>query len=271
VLAMAAVAVFAASAGLSGRAGSSAVSTLNAERARLGIPGQIVENAEWSRRCALHNHYLALNGRLAHDEDPANPGYTDNGRWAGEHSVLAVARQFSLASFTSAPLHLMQLLSPRLEEAGAAESEGFVCITTWPGYRIEETGTGPVRVFTYPSRDSNDVPAAERAAEEPFVPGTFVGIPVGARTGPYLLVYADGGWSGWSTRIAGATLRGPRGLFETRIVDRTTTQIGEYVPPGAGLVIPVRPLAAGRRYTARVVFRDGSRVLHYSWTFRTRP
>jgi hypothetical protein len=270
VLAMVAVSAFIAAAGHSGLAGSSALSLLNAERARLGIPGSIVENAEWSRRCALHNHYLALNRAFGHGEDPANPGYTTEGQWAGEHSVLALARRFSLLSFSSAPLHLLQLLSPRLEETGIAESDGFVCITTWPGYRTSEQSAGAVRVFTYPRRGARDVPAAERAGEEPFVPGTFVGIPVGSRTGPYLLVYTDGGWSGWSTRLTAAGLRGPGGAVETRIVDRSTTMIGDYIPPGAGLVIPVSPLTAGRRYTASVTFRDGPRVLRYTWSFKTR-
>ena len=270
VLAMVALSAFIAAAGHSGLAGSSALSLLNAERARLGIPGSIVENAEWSRRCALHNHYLALNDDFGHNEDPAKPGYTSEGQWAGEHSVLALARQFNLLSFASAPLHLLQILSPRLEETGVAESDGFVCITTWPGYRTSERSSGPVRVFTLPRRGANDVPVAQRAGEEPFVPGTFVGIPAGARTGPYLLVYTDGGWSGWSTRLTRATLRGPGGLVETRTVDRSTTGIGDYVPPGAGLVIPVRPLAAGRRFTVRVVFRDEKRILRYSWAFTTR-
>lgn len=76
VLALVALSAFLAAAGRSGLAGSSALSVLNAERARLGIPGSIVENAEWSRRCALHNHYLALNDDFGHDESPANPGYT---------------------------------------------------------------------------------------------------------------------------------------------------------------------------------------------------
>jgi hypothetical protein len=270
VLALVALSAFLAAAGRSGLAGSSALSLLNAERARLGIPGSIVENAEWSRRCALHNHYLALNGDFGHYENPANPGYTSEGQWAGEHSVLALARQFTMVSFLSAPLHLLQLLSPRLEETGVAESDGFVCITTWPGYRSSESTAGPVHVFTFPRRGANDVPAAQRAGEEPFVPGTFVGIPAGARTGPYLLVYSDGGWSGWSTHLAQATLRGSGGLVETRTVDRSTAGIGDYVPPGAGLVIPVRPLAAGRRYTVKVTFRDGSRVLRYTWAFKTR-
>jgi hypothetical protein len=270
VLGMAAVAAFVAAAGVSGRSGPSAISMLNAERARLGIPGELIENAEWSRRCALHNHYLAVNHNFGHDEDPANPGYTTEGSWAGQHSVLAAARRFSITSFASAPLHLMQLLSPRLQEIGVAESDGFVCITTWPGYRMSESVPGAVRVFTDPVRGETDVPASEVAGEEPLVPGTFVGIPAGTRTGPYLLVYSDGGWSGWSTRLVKARLRGPRGVVETRVVDRSTPGIGDYVPPGSGLVIPVRPLAAGRTYLASVTFRDGARVVRSTWTFRTR-
>jgi hypothetical protein len=270
VLCAVAVAACLAGAARSGRAAPSAVSVLNAERARLGIPGQIVENAEWSRRCALHNHYLALNGTLTHDEDPASPGFTADGRWAGQHSVLAMAQRFDFVSFASAPLHLLQLLTPRLAQTGVAESEGFVCMTTWPGYRTFEGRAGTVRVFTYPARGARNVPGVERAGEQPLVPGTFVGIPAGARTGPYLLVYADGGWSGWSTRVSEASLRGPRGEVETRIVDRSTAGIGDYVPPGAGLVIPVRPLAPGRTYEARVTFRDGRRTRHHTWAFRTR-
>jgi hypothetical protein len=270
LLVLAAVAASAAAAGLSGDAGSSAVSVLNAERARIAIPGALVENVEWSRRCALHNRYLALNRDFGHEENPANPGYTTDGSWAGEHSVLAFGRRFSIASFASAPLHLIQLLSPRLRQVGVAESDGFVCITTWPGYRFSEGVRGRVRVFAYPARGARDVPASEVAGEEPLVPGSFVGIPSGTRTGPYLLVFSDGGWSGWSTVLADATLRGRDGLVETRVVDRTTPGIGEYIPPGAGMVIPVRPLAPGRTYRASVTFREGRRAAGAHWSFRTR-
>lgn len=254
------------------RAGSSsALSTLNAQRALLGFPGEIAENEEWSRSCALHNHYLARNGSFGHEEEPGKPGYTAEGRWAGEHSVLARAPQFTMASFLSAPTHLLQLLSPKLAEIGIAENDGFVCATTWPGYRLSGPEKGAVSVFTYPRKDARMVPTTERAAEEPLVPGTFVGLPEGIVTGPYLLVYAEGGWSGWSTRLVRATLRGPTGVVETRTIDRATGVIGRYVPPGSGLVIPVRPLLASRLYTARVTFRGDGHSLVYAWSFRTAP
>src|SRR5262245_59662572 len=152
VLALAAVAALVAASGLSGQPGSSALAVLNAERARLGISGQLVENTEGSRRCALHNRYMALNDSFGHGQDQESPGYADDGSWAGKNSVRAMGLQFSIASFASAPLHLLQLLSPRLREIGVAATDGYVCVTTWPGYRFSARAGGRVRVFTWPER-----------------------------------------------------------------------------------------------------------------------
>ena len=57
-----------------------------------------------------------------HDEDPALPGYTPEGDAAGNASVLA-ARSWSTGNpFATAPIHLMQLLGPRIREMGADDS-----------------------------------------------------------------------------------------------------------------------------------------------------
>lgn len=248
---------------------SQVIAAVNAERARNGIPAGIVENAEWSRGCALHNAYRRLNGvaTTAHDEDPALLGYTPEGDAAGNASVLA-GRSWSTGNpFATAPIHLMQLLAPRIREMGADDSGGLVCVSTF-------RGQGPVAavdvVRTAPGDGRLDVPASEEARESPFVPGELLAPPAAAVTGPHLLVLADGPFTEDAPmRIVSARLEGPAGPVEVRTIDGTEPRIAPYIPPG-GIVIPALPLAGGTPYTATVVVEGaaGIRISH-TWSFRT--
>ncbi len=112
------------------------------------------------------------------------------------------------------------------------------------------------------------MPFAQTASEDPFVPGDFVGLPQGTRTGPNMLVFADGPWSSAEARIESASLTGPDGPVKVRWVDNTTEQIGPYLPT-AGVVIPVRPLAPSSVYTASVGLSAGGHSITHTWSFTT--
>jgi hypothetical protein len=262
-----AAALFAATAALpAGSAGRETVlDALNAERAANGIPADVRENAEWSASCAEHVAYMTAARQLTHAEDPTSPWYTATGSWAGQHSVLAVGlgRQDGNL-FPDSPLHLIQLLSPQLHEIGAAEDSGYLCITTWPGYR--DTGRSKPTVFTYPGDGATGVPPSERARELPFTPGDFVGLPKGTVTGFDIMVFAVGLAHPRRAHIVAAALRGPDGRVAVKTIDRTTPTVGAYLPPGSGFVIPVAPLRPGTAYRATVRFAGGPR---HTWRFVT--
>jgi hypothetical protein len=245
-----------------------AIAFLNAQRTANGLPGEIVEDPEWSEGCRLHEHYVELNGGIdysdPHDEDPTKPGYTTLGQTAAKSSVLGASFGADGANgWEDAPLHLMQLLGPGLSVTGYADG----CMWTWPGYQRVE----PQQPALYSYPNGTIVYYEERADEWPFTPGAFVGLPEGSVTGPYLYVFAFG--EGISqVQLTGASLVGPDGPVEARTVDNTTSgpqgNVGAYMPPG-GIVIPVSPLQPESSYSASVTGFSGEEPLNWSWTFRT--
>lgn len=245
------------------------IASLSAQRAANGLPGDITERSDWSSACAQHNAYMQQNNVIGHGEDPSRPGYTSEGAWAGQNSVLAYGSTFDTGNpFELAPIHLDQLLAPRLNAIGADERGGYVCVTTWPGYLRSPVGT-PV-IQTYPGDGRTGVPGSETARESPFTPGDFVGLPQGTTTGPHLYVFVDGPWQEafTSARITGASLAGPAGPVEVRWVDRSTGQIGPYLATG-GIVIPVQPLQASATYTASVSVEVAGSTTSRTWRFTT--
>ena len=268
LLAVALAAVGAASAGQD--APSAAIlAALNAQRIANGIPGHVRENAGWSEKCARHIAYMGQTGTFAHSEDPASPAYSAAGNWAGENSVLAMGSSWPAGGpFATAPIHLIQLMSPELRQVGVEASSNYVCVTTWPGYAA--SGWKRTTVFSVPGNGATGAPYAETANELPLVPGDFVGLPRGTRTGFNIMVYAEHVRDPWHLHITAATLTGPSGPVALRTVDRTTPTVGPYLPPGSGFLIPVSPLAPGTTYRATVAFGGGQaqRTWHFTTTTR---
>src|SRR5436305_2434021 len=158
--------------------GTDIVALLNAQRAAQGIPAGIVEDPVLSDGCAKHDVYGALHGALSHSEDPALAGYTVAGDQAGQTAVLygAGAGPWALGHdpFESSPIHIHQLLAPRLDRMGAWEAQGYGCATTLAS-RNRPAPPSDV-TYTYPGDGATLWPAAETAAELPYTPGQMVGI-----------------------------------------------------------------------------------------------
>ena len=263
----AAAALAATSAAAAGTAGHRAIlAALNAERAANGLPAHVRENAGWSAKCAEHVAYMAATHSLSHSENPASPKYAASGSWAGAHSVIAMGSSWRKGDpFADAPLHLIQLMSPELRQLGVDEdASGYLCMTTWPGY--DRSGWKKPTVYSDPGDGAVGVPYAETAYELEFVPGDFVGLPRGTRTGFNIMVFAEGTADPWHLRIVSASVTGPGGPVEVRTVDRTTPTVGPYLPPGSGFLIPVEPLRPGTTYRASIAFAGGPR---HAWQFRT--
>lgn len=178
LLATAAAASALAAAPASAATSAEIVSALNAQRSANGIPAGIAERADWSESCRQHNEYMRQNGELTHDEDPSAPGYTADGAWAGQNSVLAQGSTWSAGNpFEEAPIHLHQLLAARLSEMGAEEHDGWVCATTWPG--MNRPHPAAAEVYTYPGDGRTDVPVARRRTSSPTRRGTSSACPAG--------------------------------------------------------------------------------------------
>lgn len=257
--------------------GPDIVSFLNAQRAANGIPAGIVEDPALSDGCAKHDNYGAVNHVLVHDEVMGNPGYTAEGRQAAQTSVLYAGAGPWTATrnpFETAPIHLHQLLAPRLDRMGAAETQGYGCATTLASRNRPAPAAD--MTYTYPGNGAIDWVTAQTAAEGPYTPGEKVGIPAGTRTGPYLYVSFDGpDLTPFDTAHAtAATLTGPSGPVDVAVADNTTAGLTSYLPTGMEL-IPRAPLAQGMTYTASVtadVTTHGggpTRSFSYTWSFTT--
>ena len=270
-----AVAVLSAAAALALPAAASAatpsevLAALNAARAADGLPAGVVEAPEWSAACARHNDYRAANGGAAvgHDEQPGRPGYSPEGDLAGNSAVLAGTSWSAGNPYADAPLHLMRLMDPRLVSAGVDDRDGLSCTTVTVG--LAPPAADDV-VYTVPGDGRAGVPASQVAYEAPFVPGDLLRLPAGTRTGPHLLVLADGPFArDNATRVTDVRLAGPLGPVEVRWIDDADPRVGPYIPPG-GIAVPVEPLVPGSVYRATAtVVGDGGVRLRRTWSFRT--
>jgi hypothetical protein len=251
-----------------------AIARLNGQRAANGLPAGVVPNQTWSSDCAAHDHYMAINHALTHYENPGQLGYTAGGAYAGQNAVLTRGTGWDTGNpYENAPLHLDQLLAPRLLTVGSADADGFSCTTTFPGW----TRPAPVAlsVYTYPGNGAT-IYASEAAAELPWTPGDLVGIPQPARTGPNLIVLVDAPGQSPTNNpatLSAATLTGPSGAVRVKTVDgRTAVPTGPdpllapYISPG-GFIIPVKPLVSGQRYHAHVVVAFAGVRTAYDWAF----
>jgi hypothetical protein len=250
------------------------IDQLNAQRAANGIPAGISENATWSQDCAAHDNYMALNGTLTHTEASGSPGYSAAGAFAGQSSVLAQGATWDNGNpYESAPLHLDQLLAPRLAALGSADANGFSCTTTFPGWT--RPAPAAATIYTYPG-DGAAIYPAEVANESPFTPGTLVGMRPNARTGPILIVLVDPvapTVTCLSVNLSGATLTGPSGFVPVATVDDTTAIPGGgtlacYIAPG-GFLIPRQPLKPSVTYHAHVMVTYGGTTTAHDWSFTT--
>jgi hypothetical protein len=251
-----------------------AIAELNAQRAANGIPAGITENRTWSKDCAEHDHYMALNRALSADEVPAAPGYTPGGAFAAGNSVLIEAGNWDAGDpYENAPVHLDQLLAPRLLISGSADADGFSCTTTFPGWT--RPAPAALTVDTYPGNHAS-ITANETALEQPWTPGELVGLPASARTGPYLIVLVDAPRESPldnAAGLSGATLVGPGGSVAVKTVDGNTavpsgprSRLYPYISPG-GFIIPVAPLVPGAKYSAHVVVSFAGVQTTHNWSF----
>ena len=250
---------------------------LNAQRAANGLPTGLTLNSTWSNDCALHDHYMAVNNELTHAEDKTKPAYTTGGEFAGMNSVLSQGVGWDHGNpYESAPIHLDQLLAPRTVAIGTADAEGYSCTTTFPGWSTTDPpGLTRTTVYTYPG-DNTQIYSSEKADESPWTPGSLVGLPTDATTGPYLIVLVDAPGQDPTDNpatLSGATLTGPAGPVQVKTASGNTPLPGGgtlagFLSPG-GFIIPVDPLAGAATYHAHVDVTYAGQTVSHDWTFTT--
>jgi hypothetical protein len=283
ILACAAVPLAASPTAATAASAQQTLTELNAQRAANGIPAGITENPTWSSDCQMHDAYMAMNGgTLTHMEVATNPGWSNGGAFAGMNSVLAKGTSWDAGNpYERAPLHLDQLLAPRLDVLGSADYDAFSCTTTFPGWT--RAAPAALTIYTYPGSGASIYPS-EVTDELPFTPGTLVGLRPRAKTGPNLFVFADAPGQGASDNpatLSQAMLTGPSGTVSVDMVDGNTAVPGGpssgcpsgtlscYIAPG-GFIIPVAPLQAGSTYHAHVVVGFAGAQTAHDWTFTTQ-
>ncbi len=252
------------------------IADLNAQRSANGLPAGLTEDPTLSADCLLHDLYMAKNNLLTHAEVTGNPGYTSGGAYAGQNAVLSRGSGWIAGNpYEDAPLHLDQLLAPRLLTLGSADAGGFSCTTTFPGWTRPDPAAPTI--YTYPG-DGATIYPGETASEMPYTPGQLVGLAPGTRTGPYLIVLVDApGQSPLDNpaTLSQATLTGASGRVAVKTIDGTAvppggsvSMLAAYMSPG-GFIVPVKPLLAGVTYQAQVVVGFAGLSVTHSWSFTT--
>src|SRR4051794_2508276 len=239
------------------------IALVNQQRAQNGLFGDVRERPEWSDACRRHDDYEAAHGGdISHDEsDTGSPASSPEGAFAADNSVLADEDSWTAAGpWYDAPVHRHQLYTPLLTETGVDDHGGLQCAIVGPAYdRVLPAD----QVWTFPGDAVSGVPASEVANEEPVTPTPSVGLAVGARTGPNLLVFTAKG----PARILSASLATANGsAVEGRGIDDTTANIGDYLTP-RGIIVPVAPLRDGTQSRASVTLGVGGRPSTHTWGF----
>jgi cysteine-rich secretory family protein len=256
------------------------IRSLNALREANGIPAGILGNSTWNARCKKHDNYMAVNNVLTHYEVTGDPAYTAGGAWAGKHSVLDYGSTWMKGNpYKFAPIHLAQLLQPRLKHVGAfelaASGTRWGCTVTIAGWTRKDPPTN--RIYTYPGDGATGVSYTYVAKEIPETPNAALGIP--NKTGQQLFVFASGPiltpYDLYSIRITGASLHPAGGSnVKVRIADALVPfegmHLGNYLGPGAGIVIPVNPLRPSTKYVASVTMKGNGMVVRRTWSFTTK-
>jgi Cysteine-rich secretory protein family len=259
---------------------ASIVRQLNALRAANGIPAGITVNSTWNTRCKKHDNYMSVHNILTHYEVAGQRAYTTGGAWAGKHSVLDYGSSWKNGNpYQFAPIHLAQLLQPRLLRAGAYElptnGTTWGCTVTTAGWTRKNPSTN--RIYTYPGPGATGGNYTYVARELPKPPNQVLGIP--SKTGQQLFVFASGPiltpYNQYSIDITKASLHPAGGAnVKVRIADALVPfmglHLGNYLGPGAGIIIPVNPLRPSTKYVASVSMRGNGMVVRRTWAFTTK-
>lgn len=221
--------------------------------------------------CEKHANYLLLNygkpaiqGLLAHREQPGLPGYTDAGAMAGKASDIHwVPLTRAVPGWLNTLYHRNPMMNPGLKTVGLGamrDARGhYVSLLMFGQMDLDMAEGYPV---CYPPDRSSNTPFSFKGGEVPDpAPGGA------AKAGPPITLH----FHPW-VQVTGvsATLEDDRGAdvpFYLSSPERPATQ---YQQGGAVCLIPKRPLRIGGHYWVSVTASvSGNRPQTWRWSFTT--
>ena len=221
---------------------------------------------------------MALNHELTHDEVKGNPGYSDGGAYAGRERRPQPGANWDHGNpYESAPIHLDQLLAPRLQWIGTADADGYSCTTTFPGW-----SRPPIRLTRLTSTPTPETAPrstrARRRSRSRGRPGASSAIHI--RHAPVRTCTCSSTPPG-SSRVqprdalggdADRAIGSRRGQVRRRKhPDPGGGALAGYLSPG-GFIIPVAPLTGGATPTAPTsTSRSAGRRSRTTGRSRPRP
>lgn len=221
--------------------------------------------------CEKHANYLLLNygkpaiqGLLAHREQPGLPGYSDEGARAGKASDIHwVPLTRAVPGWLDSLYHRNPIMNPGLKTVGMGamrDARGhYVSLLLFGQADYNDTSSYPVR---YPPDRATNAPFNFRGGEVPDpVPGgaTKAGPPITLHFHPWATV------SGVS-----ASLEDDRGNDVPFYLSSPERPATSFPQGGAVCLIPKRPLKVASRYWVKVTAAvNGDRPQTWNWSFTT--
>lgn len=238
----------------------------------------VAEDLAMSDGDQKHARYIVKNDILQHDEDPANPWYTPEGRTAAQQSNLAASTSTSASdvwafdTWMQAPFHAVGLLDPKLDRVGYGsyhESDGGlqtgVGVNVIAGRNFAATPAYPV---IWPAQGMT-VPIRLHWGESPSPLTSCPGYqsPSGL---PVIVQFGDGSL----TPVVSASSFSNQGTSLEHCVfseetythpDSAQQSLGRSIlnSRDAVVLIPRQPLLAGQTYTASLTVNGQT----YAWSF----
>ncbi|HZY45617.1 MAG TPA: CAP domain-containing protein [Anaerolineae bacterium] len=252
---------------------------VNYYRALANLPS-VTENPIWSDGDWKHGRYMVKNDFIGHDEDPANPWYTPEGRTAAQNgntmvsSSATVTDSYAIDFWMRAPFHAVGILDPALGQIGFGSYReadggwqmgatldvirGLGAIPPAVAFPIEYPGDGAtIGLRSYTGGEWPD-PLSSCAGYT-----TPSGLPIILQIGPGNLMP-----SVTTHSFKQSTTSLEHCIFdETNYVnpDSTTQGVGRSVlnARDAIVLIPRSPLTAGATYTVSIATNGQT----YTWAF----
>jgi uncharacterized protein YkwD len=237
------------------------MSRLNAMRKAAKLSAVTVD-ADLSRGCQAHADYIAANrdhpklrtAAAFQDEDPALPGYSQDGKKAARASLLAFAEPNTALDLWIGRLNSRPpLLHPNLERIGVAASRS--ASGEWISVLDATRGHAVVSV-AYPAADQKNVPL--NFSGGPEAANLVAGFPISLQfsTG-HMLAAVD------------AVLTDERGNRVAVLVSTPEQPLPGVTRPGLIGMIPKQPLAGKSTYHVRIAGQRGERPFVKQWEFAT--
>jgi hypothetical protein len=248
------------------------LTTVNYYRSMAGL-APVTENPTHSAGAVLHSCYMLLNG-MSHDETPGNPGYTPEGRAAGNNGNVAVSSATGASArsmielWMTGPFHAIGLLRPNLQTAGFGACNNPNTSPWRSGATLDVLrGLGPAQPRTQPILwpGNGTTTNLDRFIAETPDPRSFCGWPTNQPAGlPVIAMMPES-----ASTVTAASMVGPSGPLQTCVLTSSNTNgVASSILGGdnAVVVMPRSPLAPGT-YTVSVQTPARS----VTWSFTQDP